>query len=110
MRDYIEKRTVEIAEYIVKTNSTVRGAAQTFGISKSTVHKDLTTRLRCIRPDLYGKVRHLLEINKAERHIRGGNATKNMYAAKREGRDRCDRRDGREGRDVCDRHEVRKEA
>lgn len=83
MKDYIEKRTIELAKHIVENNTTVRAAAKMFGISKSTVHKDLTTRLRPLNPDLYEEVRKLLDINKAERHIRGGNATRKMYAAKK---------------------------
>jgi len=83
LKDYIEKRTIELAKHIVENNATVRAAAKTFGISKSTVHKDLTTRLRHLDPDLFEAVRKLLDINKAERHIRGGNATREMYAAKK---------------------------
>ena len=75
----IEQRACELAEYIIENKSTVRAAAKQFGISKSTVHKDLTERLRSVNPGLYQEVRTLLDINKAERHIRGGMATKRKY-------------------------------
>ena len=75
----IEQRVCEVAEYILNNSSTVRAAAKEFGISKSTVHKDLTERLPLINKGLYRKVRALLDINKAERHIRGGLATKRKY-------------------------------
>lgn len=75
----IEQRACELAEYIIENKATVRAAAKQFGISKSTVHKDLTERLKTINPSLYGEVRKLLDINKAERHIRGGMATKRKY-------------------------------
>ncbi len=79
MKKYIEERAVEIARYIVEEKSTVRAAAWKFGISKSTVHKDVTERLPDIKPDLAENVREVLEKNKAERHIRGGEATKAKY-------------------------------
>lgn len=79
MKRYIEERAVEIARYIVEEKSTVRAAAWKFGISKSTVHKDVTERLPDIKPDLAENVREVLEKNKAERHIRGGEATKAKY-------------------------------
>lgn len=79
MKKYIEERAVEIARYIVEEESTVRAAAGKFGISKSTVHKDVTERLPDIKPDLAESVRKILERNKAERHIRGGEATKAKY-------------------------------
>ena len=82
MRDYIEERVVEIAEYIVETKETVRQAAIKFGISKSTVHKDITERLEIINPALAAKTRVILDSNKAERHIRGGLATKEKYYRK----------------------------
>jgi len=75
----IEERACELAEYIIENKATVRAAAKQFGISKSTVHKDLTERLKTVNPPLYGRVRELLDINKAERHIRGGMATKRKY-------------------------------
>ncbi len=75
----IEERACDLAEYIIENKATVRAAAKQFGISKSTVHKDLTERLRTVNPALYGSVRELLDINKAERHIRGGLATRRKY-------------------------------
>ena len=79
MKDYIEERAVEIASYIVETNATVRHTAKKFGISKSTVHKDCTDRLGKINPALAGEVRRVLDVNKSERHIRGGLATREKY-------------------------------
>lgn len=79
MKEYIEERAIELAEYIIKEETTVRAAAKKFGISKSTVHKDITERLISINPSLAKKVREVLEKNKAERHIRGGEATKIKY-------------------------------
>ena len=75
----IERRVIEIAEYIVEQKETVRGAAKHFGCSKSTVHKYMTERLEDQNPQLYEQVRSVLEVNKAERHIRGGLATKMKY-------------------------------
>jgi putative DeoR family transcriptional regulator (stage III sporulation protein D) len=75
----IEERACDLAAYIIETRSTVRAAAARFGISKSTVHKDLTERLRRVNPGLYAQVRRLLDLNKAERHIRGGLATRRKY-------------------------------
>lgn len=75
----IDRRVVEIAEYIVEKRDTVRGAAQQFGCSKSTVHKYMTERLETLNASLYTQVRQVLELNKAERHIRGGLATKRKY-------------------------------
>ena len=75
----IEERAVSIAHYIIETKDTVRGAAKKFGVSKSTVHKDLTDRLITINPGLATEVRKILDENKAERHIRGGMATKRKY-------------------------------
>lgn len=79
MRTNIEKRVCDLAAYIVDNQTTVRAAASKFGVSKSTVHKDLTERLPRINPGFYRRVRELLDINKAERHIRGGLATKRKY-------------------------------
>lgn len=79
----IEERAVTIAEYIVEKNATVRQAAKAFGISKSTVHKDITDRLAQVNPALAEQTRHVLDLNKSERHIRGGMATKKMYDSKR---------------------------
>lgn len=79
MKSDIERRAVELAEYIVEHRSTVRATAKRFGISKSTVHKDLTERLEDIDRPLYMQVKEILEVNKAERHIRGGIATRKKY-------------------------------
>lgn len=79
MKDYIEKRAIEIANYIIDNNATVRRTAKEFGISKSTVHKDVTDRLAQINPALAGEARKVLDRNKSERHIRGGMATKAKY-------------------------------
>ena len=79
MHDTIEKRACELAVYMIETGATVRTAAQHFGISKSTVHKDLSQRLPQYNRVLYEKVRHVLEVNKQERHIRGGIATQRKY-------------------------------
>lgn len=79
MRTNIEERVCDLAAYIVDNQTTVRAAASRFGVSKSTVHKDLTERLKHIDPALYKQVRALLDINKAERHIRGGLATRRKY-------------------------------
>ena len=78
----IEERAVNIAHYIIDSKDTVRGAAKKFGISKSTVHKDVSERLLKINPTLARKVRIILDENKAERHIRGGMATKLKYSHK----------------------------
>lgn len=79
LRADIEGRVVAVSEYIVKENATVRQAAAYFGISKSTVHKDVTDRLKFIKPSLAAKVREVLDFNKSERHIRGGLATRKKY-------------------------------
>ena len=79
MRDYIEERAVEIANYIIDHNATVRQTAKKFGISKSTVHKDVTDRLIQINPSLASEARKVLDTNKSERHIRGGMATREKY-------------------------------
>ena len=79
MRDDIDERTLKIAEFILENRETVRGAAAHFGCSKSTVHKYMTRRLEQLNPVLYEGVRQVLEQNKAERHIRGGLATKEKY-------------------------------
>lgn len=75
----IEQRACDLAVFIIENKATVRTAAKHFGISKSTVHKDLTERLPKLKPSLFRQVRELLDINKAERHIRGGLATKRKY-------------------------------
>ena len=79
MKDYIEERAVELANYIIENNATVRGAAKVFSLSKSSVHKDVTERLGKINPSLAAKAKLVLDRNKAERHIRGGMATKHKY-------------------------------
>ena len=79
MKDYMEKRAIELAEYIIENGATVRDAAKQFCVSKSTVHKDVGTRLEKINKCLYVRVKSVLERNKSERHIRGGRATKEKY-------------------------------
>ena len=79
MTDTIEKRACRLAVYIIETGATVRAAARHFGISESTVHKDLTQRLPHCNGQLYAQVRRILETNKQERHIRGGMATRRKY-------------------------------
>ena len=79
MTDTIEQRACELAVYIIETGATVRAAAKKFGVSKSTVHKDLSQRLPQCNKRLYAQVRHVLEENKAQRHIRGGMATQRKY-------------------------------
>ena len=79
MKDYIEERAVEIADYIIENNATVRQTAKRFRISKSTVHKDVTERLIQINPSLAREARKVLDMNKSERHIRGGMATREKY-------------------------------
>ncbi len=80
MKEYIEERAVEIGTYIIDSNATVRQTAKKFGVSKSTVHKDVSERLIWINPALASEGRKVLDVNKAERHIRGGMATKEKYA------------------------------
>lgn len=79
MKGIVEERAVELGEYIIQSKATVRSAAKKFGVSKSTVHKDVSERLKLVNPQLYKKVKEVLEINKAQRHIRGGIATRNKY-------------------------------
>lgn len=79
MKAYIEERAIAIGQYIKETNATVRQAARKFGVSKSTAHKDCVERLEQIMPSLADEVRAVLNVNKAERHIRGGMATKAKY-------------------------------
>ncbi len=79
MKDYIEERAINIANYIIESNATVRQTAREFGVSKSTVHKGCVERLVMINPSLATEVRKVLNANKAERHIRGGLATKEKY-------------------------------
>jgi putative DeoR family transcriptional regulator (stage III sporulation protein D) len=79
LKDYIEERATNIARYIIENNATVRQTAKQFGISKSTVHKDVTERLAQINPGLAKEARKVLDVNKSERHIRGGLATREKY-------------------------------
>lgn len=79
LKGYIEERAMEIAKYIIENNATVRQTAKQFGISKSTVHKDVTERLPQINPALAKTARKVLDVNKSERHIRGGLATREKY-------------------------------
>ena len=79
MQDYIQKRVLEISNYIIKSSATVRQTASVFGVSKSTVHKDVTERLPKINASVAEQVKQVLECNKAERHLRGGMATKLKY-------------------------------
>lgn len=82
MKTFVEERAIELGEYIVENNTTVRAAAKKFGISKSTVHSDVSGRLKKASPSLYVEVRKVLDDNKAQRHIRGGQATKEKYSKK----------------------------
>lgn len=79
LNDYPEERAARLGEYIVRNKATVRAAAKVFGISKSTVHTDVTDRLKNSDPVLYHQVREVLDLNKAQRHLRGGMATKEKY-------------------------------
>lgn len=79
MKFEVEDRAIVLGEYIVENNATVRAAAKQFGISKSTVHMDVAKRLKKVSPPLYKQVREVLNVNKAQRHIRGGMATKEKY-------------------------------
>ena len=76
---YGRERAEVLAEFVIETGATVRSAAQHFGISKSTVHKDLSQRLKYLNPRLYNDVKAVLELNKSERHLRGGEATRQKY-------------------------------
>lgn len=79
VKDYISERAVRIANYIIQNNATVRQTAQSFGVSKSTVHKDVAERLLYINPHLAAEAWKVLDVNKSERHIRGGLATREKY-------------------------------
>lgn len=79
MQEYIQKRVLDICHYILETQATVRQAAQVFQVSKSTVHKDMTERLPSLNKELALQVKNILEYNKAERHLRGGEATRRKY-------------------------------
>ena len=84
MQNYIEERTIEVANYIIENKCTVRAAAKHFNISKSTIHKDVAERIWQIDKLLAEKVKTVLSYNKADRHLRGGNATKHKYEALKE--------------------------
>ena len=86
MTDTIHQRIRALAAYMIETGTTVRAAAERFGVSKSTVHKDLTQRLEAVDRALWLRVRQILEENKAQRHLRGGEATRRKYAKRRESR------------------------
>lgn len=92
MRENLEQRAEELAVYIIENRATIRAAAKHFGISKSTVHKDISERLQLCNRALYQEAKNILEINKAERHIRGGNATRNKYKMKK-----CEQMSARDG-------------
>jgi len=79
VHDYIKDRTIKIGNYLLETRKTVRVIAKEFGVSKSTVHKDLTERLPNINPELANEVKHILDYHKSVRHLRGGEATKLKY-------------------------------
>lgn len=81
MKDYIEERVLEVANYIIDSKATIRKTAKVFGVSKSTIHKDMTERLPKINPTIAKEAKTILDLNKAERHIRGGKATKMKYKA-----------------------------
>ncbi|MDD6771547.1 MAG: sporulation transcriptional regulator SpoIIID [Inconstantimicrobium porci] len=81
MKDYIEERVLDVAKYIINSKSTIRKTAKVFGVSKSTIHKDMTERLPQINPIIAKEAKSVLDLNKAERHIRGGKATKLKYKA-----------------------------
>ena len=83
MKDYIRKRVLDICNHIIESKHTVRQTATVFGVSKSTVHKDVTERLIHINPSLAAKARKVLDINKSERHIRGGQVTKQKYLSEK---------------------------
>ena len=85
MKEYIEERAVAIANYIIDHNATVRQTAKAYGVSKSTVHKDVTERLAQVNPALAAEARKVLDVNKSERHIRGGLATKEKYLHQQNG-------------------------
>ena len=81
MKDYIEDRVLEVAKYIIESKATIRRTAKVFGVSKSTIHKDMTERLPTINPQIANEAKTVLDLNKAERHIRGGKATRMKYKA-----------------------------
>jgi sporulation transcriptional regulator SpoIIID len=81
LKDYIEERVLEVARYIICSKATIRKTAKVFGVSKSTIHKDMTERLPKINPQIALETKNIMDYNKAERHIRGGKATKLKYKA-----------------------------
>ena len=81
MKDYIEERVLDVAKYIIDSKATIRKTAKVFGVSKSTIHKDMTERLPKINPESAEETHSILELNKSERHLRGGEATKMKYKA-----------------------------
>jgi len=81
LKDYIEDRVLEVAKYIIESKATIRRTAKVFGVSKSTIHKDMTERLPTINPQIANEAKTILDLNKAERHIRGGRATRLKYKA-----------------------------
>jgi len=81
LKDYIEDRVLEVAKYIIDSKATIRRTAKVFGVSKSTIHKDMTERLPTINPQIANQAKTILDLNKAERHIRGGRATRLKYKA-----------------------------
>lgn len=81
MKDYIEERVLDVAQYIINSKATIRKTATVFGVSKSTIHKDMTERLPQINPVIAQEAKEILDLNKAERHLRGGKATKLKYKA-----------------------------
>ena len=83
MQDYIAKRVLAVSNYIIESSATVRQTASVFGVSKSTVHKDVTETLKSVNKALYQQVKEILNVNKSERHIRGGEATRNKYRSER---------------------------
>jgi len=85
LNDYIEKRVMEISNYIMETSATVRQVAKIFGVSKSTVHKDITERLPLVNRALAQEIKNILEYNKSERHLRGGEATRIKYQTLKKG-------------------------
>lgn len=89
-----QERCETLAQYLIENRTTVRAVAQRFGISKSTVHKDVTHTLRRINPPLFAQVKEILDINKNERHLRGGEATKQKYLAKMRPQSVNQRREG----------------
>ena len=80
MKDYIEERVLEVAQYIIDSKATIRKTAKVFGVSKSTIHKDIIERLPKVNPSIAEEAQRVIDVNKIERHIRGGNATKLKYS------------------------------